>query len=99
MTLRVLVEEGIVFSQFQSQAVTPELLDQATHIFAMTQQHRNFLMRHYPQHQEKVFLMTEWTTQEDVVDPIGGGFQDYQECCEMIKSCLEKILPFVEEAG
>lgn len=97
MTLRVLGEEGMDFSHFESQIVTPELVHQATYIFAMTQHHRDFLIRHYPRHQEKIFLLTEWTTQEDLPDPIGGGFQDYQECCEVIKSCLEKILPFIED--
>ena len=97
MTLRVLAEEGIGFTRFQSQGVTPELINHATYIFAMTQQHRDFLIRYYPRHQEKIFLLTEWTTQEDLPDPIGGGLQDYQSCCEVIKASLEKILPFVEE--
>ena len=96
MTLRVLAEEGIGFTQFQSQTVTPELMNYATYVFAMTQQHRDFLISHYPRHQEKIFLLTEWTTQENLPDPIGGSFQDYQECCQVIKTCLEKILPFIE---
>ena len=96
MTLRVLAEEGISFTRFQSQVVTPELIADATYIFAMTQQQRDFLIRHYPRHQEKIFLLTEWTTQEDLPDPIGGSFQDYEECSEVIKSCLEKIVPFIE---
>lgn len=96
MTLRVLADEGIGFSHFESQVVTSELISHATYIFAMTQQHRDFLIRHYPQHQEKIFLLTEWTTQEDLPDPIGGGFEDYQECCEVIKDSLQKIVPFIE---
>jgi len=91
MTLRVLAEEGIDFSHFQSQSVTSELMHQATHIVAMTQQHRDFLVRHYPQHQEKIFLLTEWTTQEDLPDPIGGGFHEYQECYDVIKASLEHL--------
>ncbi|MCX6958512.1 MAG: low molecular weight protein arginine phosphatase [Verrucomicrobiae bacterium] len=97
MTLTVLAEEGIGFTRFQSQAVTSELIHHATYVFAMTQQHRDFLIRYYPRHQEKFFLLTEWTTQEDLPDPIGGSFQDYQECCEVIKSSLEKIIPFIED--
>lgn len=97
MTLSVLAKEGIRFAHFQSQAVTPELINDATYVFAMTQQHRNFLIRCYPQYQEKIFLLTEWTTQEDLSDPIGGCLEDYEECCEVIKSSLEKILPFVKE--
>lgn len=56
MTLRVLVEEGIGFTRFQSQAVTSELIHHATYVFAMTQQHRDFLIRYYPRHQEKFFF-------------------------------------------
>ncbi len=96
MTLKVLAEEGTSFSYFESQPVTAELVSNATYIFAMTQHHRDFLVRRYPQHQEKIFLLTEWTTQEDLPDPIGGGFCDYQECCKVIKEALQQILPFIK---
>lgn len=96
MTLRVLADEGIRFSQFQSQSVTAELVSNANYIFTMTRQHRDFLIRYYPQHQEKIFLLTEFTTQEDIPDPIGGALEDYQECCEVIQANLEKIFPFIE---
>ena len=97
MTLRVLAEKGISFTHFQSQGVTLQIIDDATYIFVMTQQHQDFLIRYYPRHQEKIFLLTEWTTQDDLPDPIGGSLQDYQECCEVIQACLEKILPFIKE--
>ncbi|MEI6416583.1 MAG: glycine hydroxymethyltransferase, partial [Verrucomicrobiota bacterium] len=48
MTLTVLAEEGIGFTRFQSQAVTSELIHHATYVFAMTQQHHDFLIRYYP---------------------------------------------------
>eukprot|EP01035_Chromulina_nebulosa_P017998 gene17998-23636_t len=76
MTLRVLMDEGIDFTQFQSQLVTVKLLEKATC--------------------EKYYLLTEWTTQKDVSDPFGGSLKDYQECCATIKSCIEKIIPFIE---
>lgn len=97
MTLRVLAEEGIGLSDFQSQAVTPMMISEATYIFTMTQQHRDFLISRYPRQQEKILLLTEWTTQEDIPDPIGGSFRDYQECCDSITSSLQKILPFITE--
>lgn len=97
MTLRLLKEEGIDFSNFQSQLVTPALMKDSTYVITMTQQHRAFLIRHYPQYQEKIFLLTEWTTQEDLPDPIGGGFYEYQACAEVIKASLESILSFIKE--
>lgn len=97
MTLKVLSEEKVLLSNFQSQGVTQSLMNDATYVFAMTQQHRDFLIHRYPQHQEKVFLITEWTTGLDIPDPIGGSMRDYQECCAAIKSSLEKILPFITE--
>jgi len=95
MTLRVLEDEGIDFTQFQSRVVTPALINEATYVFTMTQQHRDFLIRYYPQHQEKIFLLTEWNQQEDISDPIGGTLQDYRECCEAIQSSLSKMPPWI----
>jgi protein-tyrosine phosphatase len=95
MTLRVLQEEGVDFALFQSQRVTPKLIDDATYIFAMTHHHRDCLINSAPQHQEKIFLMTEWSGYEDISDPIGGTLHDYRDCCEAIQSCLLKIYAFI----
>ena len=95
-SLEVLAQQGISCSFFRSQPVTQELINRATYVFAMTQQHRDFLTLLYPKDEEKFFLITEWTTRHDISDPIGGSIRDYQYCCDTIKVCLQKILSFID---
>lgn len=92
LSLAVLAEQGIDFSRFRSQPVTSSLIEQATHVFTMTQNHLRELIRLYPQHQKKFFLLNEGITTNDISDPIGGNLETYQECCETIQHALDNIL-------
>jgi len=96
-TLAVLREKGIDFSLFRSQRVTVALVEQATHVFAMTHDHLRGLSTLYPTYQKKFFLLNEGTTQDDVTDPIGGSLAAYQECGQRIQQALENILMLINK--
>ncbi|MBX9742291.1 MAG: low molecular weight protein arginine phosphatase [Chthoniobacterales bacterium] len=87
--LKALAKEGIDFSSFKSKPVTAELIQEATIVFAMTEDHLFALLQRYPEHQQKFFLLNE---NQEIMDPIGGGLSNYQECCIMIQSSLKRIL-------
>jgi protein-tyrosine-phosphatase len=96
-TLEVLREQGIDFSLFRSQLVTNALVEQATHVFAMTHGHLRGLSTLYPAYQKKFFLLNEGTTQDDITDPIGGSLAAYQECGQRIQQALENILMLINK--
>ncbi|MFZ4116603.1 MAG: low molecular weight protein arginine phosphatase [Chthoniobacterales bacterium] len=96
-TLAILAEEGIDLSLFRSQPVTPHLIKQATHIFAMTHRHLRELATLYPDAQKKIFLLNEGTTQEDILDPIGGSIETYRHCFSSIQRALENILMLINK--
>ncbi len=94
MALTILKKEEIDFSFFRSQPVTPDLMRDATVVFAMTREHLRSLSARYPGYQRKIFLMNE--TDRDIIDPIGGTLETYKKCSEIIQSCLQRVLTIAD---
>jgi len=85
----VLRARGHDLSAHQSRALTPELIRQADHIFAMTRAHREAILAVAPSAAERVRLLIE---HEDVQDPIGGTQQEYESCAQRIEAALRARL-------
>jgi len=100
--VQVCAEEGVDITSLRSQPLTPALVGQATHIFAMTGAHIETIQTLFPQTAEKTFLLREFedpgsTVWRDVPDPIGLGREVYEECARIIKNALPGVLAFVEQ--
>ena len=100
--VEVCATEGTDISCLRSQPLTGALVDQATHIFAMTGAHVETIQTLFPQSAEKTFLLREFeepgtTVWRDVPDPIGLGREVYEECARIIKNALPSVLAFVEQ--
>jgi len=101
--VQVCEEEGVDISGMRSQPLTAALIDQATHIFAMTGAHLETIQTLFPDGAEKSFLLREFeepdnTVWRDVPDPIGLGRDVYEVCGRTIKNALPCVLAFVEES-
>jgi glycine hydroxymethyltransferase len=101
--VQVCEEEGVDISGLRSQPLTAALIDQATHIFAMTGAHLETIQMLFPGGAEKSFLLREFeepdtTVWRDVPDPIGLGRDVYEVCACTIKNALPSVLAFVEES-
>ena len=95
-------DHGVDISEFRSQPLTAALIDQATHIFAMTGAHLESMHLLFPSSAEKSFLLREFeepgtTVWRDVPDPIGLGRDVYEDCARTIKNALPSVLAFVEQ--
>jgi len=91
--VRALAEMEVDISKLRSQPVTEELLDRATHIFVMTQDHRRLLDLFFPEASGKVALLRgDEPGSPDVPDPIGQGRAVYEKCRETIARALPAIL-------
>ncbi len=100
--VEVCAEQGTDISDLRSQPITGTLVDQATHIFAMTGAHVESIQTLFPQSAEKTFLFREFeepgtTVWRDVPDPIGLGREVYEDCARIIKNALPSVLAFVEQ--
>ncbi len=100
--VQVCESDGVNISDLRSQPLTHDLVERATHIFAMTGAHLETIHMLFPQGAEKTFLLREFeepgsTCWRDVPDPIGMGREVYEECARTIKNALPSVLGFVEQ--
>src|SRR4029077_19384690 len=89
--VQVCEADGVDISTQRSQPLTSELVDRATHIFAMTGVHLETIHMLFPHGAEKTFLLREFeepgaTCWRDVPDPIGMGRDVYETCAQTIKN-------------
>jgi glycine hydroxymethyltransferase len=108
-SIDVLAEEGIDISDQQSLQLTPEMVEQSTHIFAMTQGHKAAIESYFPSAAEKTFLLREFTEGStpkmaaqgflDVPDPIGLDRSAYELTRDLIKEVLPAVVAFVRNTG
>src|SRR3984893_2064931 len=102
--VEVCEDEGVDITGLRSQPLTATLVDQATHIFAMTGAHLETIHLLFPHGAEKAYLIREFeepgaTVWRDVPDPIGLGRDVYETCARTIKNALPSVLAFVEQSA
>jgi glycine hydroxymethyltransferase len=101
--VQVCESDGVDISDLRSQPLTSDLVDRATHIFAMTGAHLETIHMLFPHGAEKTFLLREFeeagsTCWRDVPDPIGMSRAVYEECARTIGNALPSVLGFVEQS-
>ncbi len=97
-SVRALKALGIDLSRFRSQPVTEELVEQATHIFVMTRDHRRLLELFFPEASGKTYLVREFDNgSPDVPDPIGLGREVYERCRDVLRRSLPDLLNFIDQ--
>ena len=80
-------------SEHRSRPLTTALIDAADLVVGLSSDHKQVLLRQYPQLADKFTTLGEWAgTNEDVPDPFGGDQEEYKECAKQIRTLLEKAL-------
>ncbi len=95
-------ERGLDLSGHRSKAVTVDLVDAATHIFAMSRGHLADLLDTYPEVEDKVFLVSEFAADDDLrgrdlTDPFGGDLADYRETLSRLERLLPSVYSYIEQ--
>ncbi len=85
-SVSLLKQRGIDIEGHSSQPVTHELLQHSDYVFTMTGRHREQILRSLPELADQVQLLSPQG--EDIVDPIGGSWEDYSECLLQIEKAL-----------
>ncbi len=83
----VLKEDGIDLSRHLARPITHDMARSADHIYAMTAEHQQFVLRQFPYLSGKITVL-------DVDDPIGMDLAFYRTCYADIK---EKMAEKIEE--
>lgn len=100
-TVAILRDQGIEMVNFQSRMVTEEILQKATHVFCLTSGHLGLLQSHFPHHEEKLYLTTEFAkiggrVGKDIPDPYGGSRREYDAVAAELELSIAGILGFLE---
>jgi protein-tyrosine-phosphatase len=102
-TVKFLAGRGIQLDGFSSQPVSPELLEKATHVFAMTSGHLEALENLFPEYSDKFFLVCEFVeipgrgVAADVPDPIGMGRKAYEETGKTLDQAIPTLVAFIDQ--
>jgi protein-tyrosine-phosphatase len=87
---------------FASQPVSAALLEEATHVFAMTGGHLAVLEDRFPEHSGKFYLVCEFIDLPgrgigaDVPDPIGMGKRAYEEVAKVLDQAIPAIIGYID---
>lgn len=81
----VMARRGITLSGHASRALTRDMVEQADHIFVMTESHRSAVAALAPSASDRVQLLVEG---EDVPDPVGGSEEEYEACARKVEAGL-----------
>ena len=102
-TLAVLRKRGAGLEDFASQPVSEALLEEATHVFAMTRSHLSALESRFLQHADKFYLVCEFADIPgkglgvDVPDPIGMGRAAYEDVAKVLDHAIPAIIAFIDQ--
>jgi RpiB/LacA/LacB family sugar-phosphate isomerase len=93
-------EWKIDIAGIRSQPLTDELVEWATHIFAMTRSHLDAILTFFPEASNKAWLACEFTPEFDeypeVPDPIGQGMGAYYETRATLSKAVPGLLQFID---
>ncbi len=100
-TATLLANNQIELADFSSRMVTTELLESATHIYAMTRSHLAMLVGTFPAVQSKCYLVCDHLEEDqgkgmDVPDPIGMGNAAYLQVGEVFTHAIPTIIESLE---
>ena len=78
-----------------------KMLKDATHVFAMSGHHIAAIEDEFPNHTDKVYLVSEFAADDalrgkDVSDPFGQGRAAYEETLADLDKMLPSILAYID---
>lgn len=88
---------GINISNYKSKNLSPELVKAADIIIVMSEDHLMSLKTRFPRYFDKVYLLRKFGKESariidlDVHDPIGGTFEDYVDCYNLISNEIIRV--------
>jgi len=90
---QIMHERGLNISRHESRQINGVLVDWADVVLVMEQEHKHYVMEHFPYAGEKTHLITEYAGEQGgIPDPFDCGIEAYRECASRIASLLNKML-------
>lgn len=101
-TEQLMQERGHDLKNFRSRALSRELVNQATHIFAMGRGHLKTIESMFPEVADKAYLISEFVADDslrgrDVSDPFGGPRGAYEHARDALLQILPSIVAYIDQ--
>lgn len=102
-TIAILKKRQASLTGFGSRQVSKKILEEATHVFAMTRSHLRTLEHQFPEFTEKYHLVGEYANLpkhgigHDVPDPIGMGRAAYEETAGVLEIAVPTIIAYIDQ--
>ena len=101
-TTAILKEKGLHRDDFSSRMLDEKMLKAATHVFAMSGHHIAAIEDEFPEHAEKVYLVSEFAQDDDirskdVSDPFGAGRAAYEETLADLEKMLPSLVAYIDQ--
>jgi len=88
-SLAVMNNKGIDISEHRARSVNQELLQAFDLILTMESGQKESMRMEFPESSDRIFLLSEMVDQkQDVDDPYGGAFLEYEHAAEEIEEYL-----------
>jgi protein-tyrosine-phosphatase len=88
-------EIGLPLAHHRAQVLTRELVSQADVIFAMDFQNQAELLAAYPQHRQKILLLSAYADGVDryreIPDPYLGDLDTTRRCYSLLQACIRNL--------
>lgn len=93
---------GALNPAFRSQAVTRQLVEEATHIVTLSQSHLRSLAAQFPEAMDKAYLVSEFSADDDlrdqdVSDPFGQDMSAYRHTWGLLEKLLPTVLAYIDQ--
>ena len=101
-TVTILKKRAASLDKFGSRMVSKPILEEATHVFAMTRSHLQTLEARFPEFSDKFHLVREFagipekSGSIDVPDPIGMGPAAYAETAKVLEEAIPAIIAYID---
>jgi glycine hydroxymethyltransferase len=101
-TAAILGEKGLMTPDFASRMLDETMLRAATHVFAMSSHHRAAIEDEFPEHTNKVYLVSEFVADDsirgkDVRDPFGAGRAAYEATLADLEAMLPSLVAYIDQ--
>jgi protein arginine phosphatase len=83
---------GLSLEAHRAQPVTRELIANASLVVCVTDRHRDYLHRFFPEAKAKIVSFDGVTGMGDIPDPYGGSESDYRDVREQLAKGMPKIV-------
>jgi protein-tyrosine phosphatase len=95
-SIEVMTERGFDLSEHRSQRAEAHHLATADLVLCMEWGHKEALQIEFPDHRDKIFLLTEMVgNMDEVADPIGGPRVEYEQMIDEVTQLIDDGLPHI----